>query len=52
MMHADSLGPLIRIEGHFNAERYLQMLDDNIYPYLEQEFPDGNFYYYQGEGFI
>jgi hypothetical protein len=47
LMHAEAIGPLVRIEGTFDAEKYIDILDDTVLPYIEEHFPDGHFYYYQ-----
>ena len=46
-MTRDEIGPLFRIEGHFNWQKYLDLLNDQILPYIEDNFPDGHYYYYQ-----
>ena len=46
-MNKNGLGPLIRINGRFDSERYEDILDDIVLPYLEEQYPDDNFYYYQ-----
>jgi hypothetical protein len=46
---ANGLGPLIRIEGCFNSDKYLDILNQVVLPFAEREFPDGNFYYYQDD---
>ncbi len=46
-MSAQGLGPLIRIDGCFDSERYLEILDNNVLPYIEDEFEDWNIFYYQ-----
>ncbi len=40
-------GPLVRIEGRFDAEKYIEILDETVLPFVEDNFPDGDFYYYQ-----
>ncbi len=47
IMSANGLGPLVRINGRFDSERYLQILDETVLPYIEDEFEDGNVFYYQ-----
>ena len=47
LMHAGVIGPLVRIDGAFNAEKYIDILNDTVLPYVEEHFPDGHFYYYQ-----
>lgn len=39
------LGPLVRIEGRFNADSYYSILDDVLLPYLVEgpTFPDNEF---------
>jgi transposase len=46
LMHAGAIGPLVRIEGRFDAEKYIDTLNDTVLPYIEENFPDGHFYYY------
>lgn len=47
LMHAQAIGPLVRIEGRFDAEKYIDILNETVLPYIEEHFPDGHFYYYQ-----
>jgi transposase len=47
IMSAQGLGSLIRIDGRFDSERYLEILDNIVLPYIEDEFEDGNIFYYQ-----
>jgi hypothetical protein len=47
LMHAEAIGPLVCIEGTFDSEKYIDILDDIVLPYIEEHFPDGHFYYYQ-----
>jgi hypothetical protein len=47
LMHAEAIGPLVRIEGTFDAEKYIDILDDTVLPYIEEHFSNGHFYYYQ-----
>ncbi len=47
IMHANGLGLLIRIDGRFDSERYIDILDDVVMPYVEEEFINDNFFYYQ-----
>lgn len=43
----DGLGPLVRLEGTFNAEAYCDVIASIMVPYaLDGPFPDG-FYYFQ-----
>ncbi|KAM7281693.1 hypothetical protein ISCGN_006159, partial [Ixodes scapularis] len=38
----DRLGPLVRIEGRFNASSYCNIIDEELMPYaLDGPFPDG-----------
>jgi hypothetical protein len=46
-MSAQGLVPLIRIDSRFNSERYFEILDNTVLPYIEYEFEDGNIFYYQ-----
>jgi hypothetical protein len=41
-MSAHGLGYSIRIDGSFNSERYLEILDNTVLPY----FDDGNIFNY------
>jgi hypothetical protein len=47
IMSAQGLGPLIKIDGSFDSERYLEILDNTVLPYIEDEFEDGNILYYE-----
>jgi transposase len=47
IMSARGLGPLIRINGRFNSEKYIDIINNTVLPYVEDEFPAENFYYYQ-----
>jgi hypothetical protein len=47
LLTANGLGPLIRIEGRFNSDKYHDILNQVVLPFAQHEFPDGNFYYYQ-----
>jgi hypothetical protein len=42
LMHAGAIGPLVRIEGRFDAEKYIDILNE-VLPYIEENFVDGNF---------
>jgi hypothetical protein len=46
LMHAGAIWPLLRIEKRFDAEKYIEILNDTVLPYVEN-FPNGYFYYYQ-----
>lgn len=46
IMTQNGLGPLVRIEGMFNSNRYLDILNQVVLPYAEENFGD-NFYYYE-----
>ncbi len=52
ILSAQGLGPLIRIDGRFDSERYLEILDNTVLPYIEDEFEDGNIFYYQDNSSI
>lgn len=44
----DGLGPLVRLEGRFNAGAYRDLIDNTLLPYaLNGPFPDGLFYFQQ-----
>ena len=40
------LGPLMRIQGHLNSEKYCEILEDYVL-FLQEKFPDDNFYWLQ-----
>jgi hypothetical protein len=40
------IGPLVRIEGRFDAEKSIEILDETVLPFVEDNFLDGDFYYY------
>jgi len=41
------IGPIIRSNGNFNSEQYVNYLEDHVLPYAEHCFPDMNFYILQ-----
>ena len=47
IMNRDEIGPLFRIEGTFTYEKYLDLLNQDILSYIEENYSDGHFYYYQ-----
>jgi hypothetical protein len=47
LMHAGAIDFLVHIEGRFDAEKYIDILNDTALHYFEENFPDGHFYYYQ-----
>jgi hypothetical protein len=47
LLCAGGVGPLVRIEGRFDAEKYVNILDNTVLPFIEESFADGNFHYYQ-----
>jgi hypothetical protein len=34
VMHAEAIGLLVRIKGTFDAEKYIDILDDTVLPYI------------------
>jgi hypothetical protein len=46
-MSSRSLGPLIRIDGRFDGNNYINILNDTVLPYIEEEFNLEEFFYYQ-----
>ncbi len=40
LMTAQSFGPLIRLDNHFNKEDYLDVLNGYLLPFIEEEFGD------------
>jgi hypothetical protein len=38
------IGPLVRIEDRFDAEKYIEIIDETVLPFVEDNFPDGDFY--------
>jgi transposase len=47
LMSSRGLGPLIRINGRFDSEAYIDILDNTVIPYIEEEFLYEDIYYYQ-----
>jgi hypothetical protein len=47
-MSSRGLGPLIRIDGRFDGDNYINILNDTVLPYIEKEFNLEEFFYYQG----
>ncbi len=41
------LGPLIRIDGRFDGDNYINILNDTVLPYIDDEFNLEEFFYYQ-----
>jgi hypothetical protein len=38
------VGPIIRSQGNFTSERYINYLEIQVMPYAKQNFPDLNLY--------
>jgi hypothetical protein len=47
IMSSRGLGPLIRIGGRFDGGNYINILNDTVLPYIEEEFNLEEFFYYQ-----
>ena len=39
----DGVGTLSRVNGNINAQKYIEILDDNLWPVLVRHFPAGNY---------
>jgi hypothetical protein len=46
-MSSGGLGPLIRINGRFDSEAYINILDNTVISYIEEEFRYEDIYYYE-----
>ena len=38
----NGVGTLTRVEGNINAEKYINMIDNNLWPVIVHYFPDDN----------
>ncbi len=47
ILHAGGLRPIVKIDGRFNAQQYEGVLNGIVLPFIERQFPDDNYYYYQ-----
>ncbi len=47
LMTSRGLGPLIRINGRFDGENYVNILNEMVLPYIQNEFNFEQYYYYQ-----
>ena len=37
------VGTLVKVDGHINARKYEQILDDNLWPVIARHFPDNSY---------
>lgn len=39
----NGVGTLCRVEGNINSEKYIDILDTNLWPVIARHFPDGSY---------
>jgi len=52
IMSGRGLGPLFRIDGRFDGQKYVEILDNIVLPYIEDQFPNDYIFYYQDNSLI
>jgi hypothetical protein len=46
-MSGRGLSPLFRIDGRFDSQKDVEILDNIVLPYIEDRFPNDHIFYYQ-----
>jgi hypothetical protein len=52
IMSGRGLGLLFRIDGRFDGQKYVEILDNIVLSYIEDQFPNNHKFYYQDNSSI
>ncbi len=52
IMSGRGLGPLFRIDGRFDGQKYVEILNNIVLPYIGDQFPNDHIFYYQDNSTI